>query len=154
MQLSENLSKVLTEIIEPLAHISGLELVEIRLRKESGDTILDVSIDKEGGVSIDDCATLSKKISLALDVEDPIPFSYHLEVGSPGIFRRLKSEKEIEKHVNERVKAVFHEPVSGHKKCVGTLTRFQEHRVYIRMDNEELVADLQQIKTIQLFPDI
>ncbi|MFH2133198.1 MAG: ribosome maturation factor RimP [bacterium] len=154
MQLSENLSTVLSEIIEPLAHISGLELVEIRLRKESGDTILDVSIDKEGGVSIDDCAALSKKISLALDVEDPIPFSYHLEVGSPGIFRRLKSEKEIEKHVNERVKVVFHEPVSSHKKCVGILTRFQEHRVYIRMDNEELEADLQQIKTIQLFPDI
>ncbi len=154
MQLSDNLSRALTELIQPLAQISGLELVDIALKQEDGRSILDVVIDKTGGVSIDDCVTLSKKISLTLDVEDLIPFKYHLEVGSPGIFRKLKSDREIEKHIHERVKVVFLEPVSGHTKFVGTLTRFQDHRVYIRKESEELVADLQQIKTIQLFPDI
>ncbi|NQU65869.1 MAG: ribosome maturation factor RimP [SAR324 cluster bacterium] len=154
MLLSENLSNTLTELIQPLAQISGLELVEIALKQGDGYTILDVVIDKSGGVTIDDCATLSKKISLTLDIEDLIPFKYHLEVGSPGIFRKLKSDKEIENHVHERVKAVFFEPVSGHLKFVGTLVRFQDQKVFIQKESEELVADLQQIKSIQLFPDI
>lgn len=154
MQLSENLFKVLTGIIQPLAQMAGLELVDIELRKESGQTILDVAIDREGGVSIDDCASLSRKISLALDVEDPISFKYHLEVGSPGIFRKLKSDKEIEKNLQARVKAVFTEPVLGHAKFVGTLTRFENRRVTISGKGEVLEADLQQIKNIQLFPDI
>ncbi len=154
MQLSENLSSLLTELIQPLAQISGLELVAIDLKQDAGNTILDVVIDKEGGISIDDCATLSRKISLALDVEDLIPFKYHLEVGSPGIFRKLRSESEIEKHMQARVKAVFIEPVSGHKKFVGTLTRFQDGKIHIRKKSEELVVDFQQIKTIQLYPDI
>ena len=154
MQLSENLSNLLTELVQPMAQVSGLELVEIALKQDEGYTILDVVIDKEGGVSIDDCAKLSKKISLALDVEDLIPFKYHLEVGSPGIFRKLKSESELEKHLHARVKAVFFEPVAGHKKIVGTLTRFQDGKVYISKVSEELVADFQQIKTIQLYPDI
>ena len=154
MQLSENLSSLLTELIQPLAQISGLELVEIALKQDAGNKILDVVIDKEGGISIDDCATLSRKISLALDVEGLIPFKYSLEVGSPGIFRKLRSESEIEKHIQARVKVVFIEPVSGHKKFVGTLTRFQDGNIYIRKKSEELVVDFRQIKTIQLYPDI
>ncbi len=154
MQLSENLSKKLTGIIQPMTQISGLELVDIDLRKENGQTILDVVIDREGGISIDDCATLSRKISLALDVEDPIPFKYQLEVGSPGIFRILKSEKEIEKNLQARVKAFFSEPVFGYNKFVGILTLFEDRKVVIRGESEELEADLQQIKKIQLFPKI
>ena len=154
MQLSENLSKVLTDLIEPLAQMSGLELVDIELRKESGQTILDVVIDRDGGISIDDCATLSRKISLALDVEDPIPFKYLLEVGSPGIFRTLKTEKEIEKNLTSRLKVVFSEPVLGHNKFVGVLTRFRDRKVTIQGESEELESDLQQITKIQLFPDI
>lgn len=154
MQLSENLSKVLTGIIEPLAEIVGLELVDINLRKESGQTVLDVVIDKDSGVSVDDCARLSRKISLALDVEDPIPFKYYLEVGSPGIFRKLKSKREFEKNLGARVKAVFQEPVSGLTTIVGVLSGFADGQVTISGEGKELKADLQQIKNIQLFPDI
>jgi ribosome maturation factor RimP len=154
MQLSESQFNILTGIIQPLAQISGLELVDIILRNESGQQILDVAIDREGGVTVDDCATLSRKISLVLDVEDPIPFPYHLEVGSPGIFRRLKTDRDIEKNLQARVKAVFIEPLSGHNKFVGILTRFQDRKLTICGESEELVADLEQIKKIQLFPDI
>lgn len=154
MHLSENLSKQLTDLIQPLAQISGLELVDVDLRKENGRMILGIVIDREGGVSVDDCAILSRKISLALDVEDPLPFAYHLEVGSPGIFRTLKSEREIERNLQSRVKVVFTVPVSGYREFVGTLSRLQDRRVTIRGEGEELEAELQQIKKIQLFPEL
>jgi len=154
MQLSESLSKVLTGIIEPLVRMAGLELVDIELRHESGRVILDVTVDKAGGISLNDCADLSRKVSLALDVEDPLPFQYHLQVGSPGIFRKLKSEREIARNLQARVKAVFNEPVSGFSSYIGILSRVENGRVAIRGEEQELSVDLQQIKKIQLFPDI
>ncbi|MCP4754007.1 MAG: ribosome maturation factor RimP [Proteobacteria bacterium] len=129
-------------------------MVEIGLKQENKNNILEIIVDKDGGISIDQCAEFSKKISLVLDVEDPIPFKYNLEVGSPGIFRELKTEKELQKNLNARVKAVFSSPVKGRKKFVGTLKKIQDRTVFIGNDEQELSADIDQIKKIRLFPKL
>jgi ribosome maturation factor RimP len=156
MAISEKLRATLTELIHPLAEDIGLELVEIDLRQEQQRQILDVIIDKTGGVTIDDCTELSRRVSLLLDMEDPIPFQYCLEVGSPGIFRVLKTETEIRHHLNARVKVVLDIAIEGRKRFVGRLLRLEQQVVHLSVEKEdfERAIDLDRIRKIQLFPDI
>jgi len=154
MQLSETISNQLFGLIEPLAEDSGLELVEVGLKQENRKKVLEIIVDKDGGVSLDDCAALSQQISVVLDVEDVIPFQYNLEVGSPGIFRVLKSEKEIIKNINSRVKVEFKAPVKGGKRFVGQLKALENRMVSLVNDKKEVSIDLEQIKKIQLHPKL
>ena len=154
MQLSENISNQLIGLIEPLAENSGLELVEVGVKQENRKKILEIIIDKDGGISLDDCAALSQQISMVLDVEDIISFPYDLEVGSPGIFRVLKSEKEIAKNIDARVKVEFKAPVKGRKRFIGQLKALNNQVVSIVNDQKEISINLEQIKKIQLHPKI
>lgn len=153
MQLSEKTEEKLTELIQPLVENSGLELIDICWKQENKNNILGIFIDKGGGITVDECAAISREISLVLDVEELIPATYRLEVGSPGIFRELKSEKEFLRNTNARVKAVFRSPIAGQKKFIGTLARFENQVVYLRNAKQELSANLSQIKKIQLYPE-
>lgn len=154
MQLSENISNQLIGLIEPLAENSGLELVEIGVKQANRKKILEIIIDKDGGISLDDCSALSQQISMVLDVEDIIPFPYDLEVGSPGIFRVLKSEKEISKNIDARVKVEFKAPVKGRKRFIGQLKMLDNQMISIVNDQKEISINLEQIKKIQLHPKI
>jgi ribosome maturation factor RimP len=154
MQLSENISNQLIGLIEPLAENSGLELIEIGVKQANRKKILEIIIDKDGGISLDDCSALSQQISMVLDVEDIIPFPYDLEVGSPGIFRVLKSEKEISKNIDARVKVEFKAPVKGRKRFIGQLKMIDNQMVSIINDQKEISINLEQIKKIQLHPKI
>ena len=154
MQLSDNISNQLIGLIEPLAENSGLELVEVGIKQENRKKILEIIVDKDGGIKIDDCATLSQQISMVLDVEEIIPFPYDLEVGSPGIFRVLKSEKEITKNIDARVKVEFKAPIKGRKRFIGQLKAFKNQVVSIVNDQKEISASMDQIKKIQLHPKL
>ena len=82
-------------LIEPVLAEKLLELVEVQFRQEPIGWVLRVIIYKQGGTSVDDCATVSRELSHLLDVEDLIPQKYHLEVSSPGLDRPLKTEKDF-----------------------------------------------------------
>ncbi len=96
-------SKV-TELAEPLLASLGMELVEVEYRREGREMVLRLFIDREGGVSLDDCTAASRELSAVLDVEDFIPGHYTLEVSSPGLNRPLKKESDYRKYQGRLVK--------------------------------------------------
>jgi ribosome maturation factor RimP len=93
-----------TELAEPLASSLGLELAEVEYKQEGGRMVLRIFIDRDGGVSIDDCAAVSRELTEILDVEDFIKSRYNLEVSSPGLNRPLKKPSDYERFAGRLVK--------------------------------------------------
>ena len=154
MRLSKDLSDRLWTLLEPVVIESGYELVDINYRQDNKRNILDIVIDKEEGITVDDCAVISEKVSLLLDVEDLFQHKYYLEVGSPGIFRELKKEKDFIRNIGKRVKASFKTPVKGQKQLIGLLKSFEPPSVVIESETLEIIVEQTNIKKIQLYPDI
>lgn len=112
------------EIAEPIAQSLGLEIWDVRFEKEGADWFLRVFIDKEGGVSIDDCVDMSHAIDKPLDEADPIEQSYCLEVSSPGLERDLKRDAHFEKSLGEKIMVKLIRPVDGQREFKGTLESY------------------------------
>jgi ribosome maturation factor RimP len=117
----ESLKDKIREIIEPLVNDLGVELYDIELNKMRGKALLRVFIEKEGGVTIDDCEMVSREIEAILDVEDPIPYSYILEVSSPGLDRPLKKPGDFKRHSGKTVRVITQEPIDRQTFFVGKL---------------------------------
>ncbi len=130
-------SKV-TELVEPLLASLGIELVEVEYRREGRDMVLRLFLDREGGVSLDDCAVASRELSALLDVEDFIPAHYTLEVSSPGLNRPLKKESDYRKYQGRLVKVRTFELLAddaGNKRktFTGELLGLEEGVVRLRL---------------------
>ena len=93
-----------SELAEPLAASLGLELAEVEYKQEVGRMVLRIFIDRDGGVSIDDCSAMSRELAEILDVEDFIRGHYNLEVSSPGLNRPLKKPSDFERFTGRLVK--------------------------------------------------
>lgn len=91
-------------LAEPLVASLGMELVDLEYRREGREMVLRLYIDREGGVTLDDCAAVSRELSTLLDVEDAIPGHYNLEVSSPGLNRPLKKEADYRRYQGRLVK--------------------------------------------------
>lgn len=105
----------ITEIVVPIVESMGMELVDLEYGRVGRDTILRLFIDKDGGVTLDDCADVSRELSLVLDVEDIIPDRYTLEVSSPGLDRPLKKAADYAKFAGRLVKIKTYEPFPDDK---------------------------------------
>ena len=154
MRLTKDISDRLWALVEPVVRETNLELVDIVLRQEKSKSILDIVIDKDEGITVDDCAVISDKVSLLLDVEDLFQHKYYLEVGSPGIFRDLKKERDFLRSIGKRIKANFKTPQKGHKQFIGLLKSYREQVVVLGDEANELEVELTNIKRIQLYPDL
>lgn len=115
------------ELAEPL----GIEVVEVELEKEHGEWYLRIFIDKPEGIQIDDCELISRKIDPILDMHDPIPYPYHLEVSSLGLDRPLKTDQDLARSLGKMVRINLFAPYEGKKEWVGTLRAFSKERVVI-----------------------
>jgi len=128
----------LGEIAERLLTSLGMELVDVEYKREGRDMVARLFIDKEGGVSLDDCATVSRELSDILDAEDFIAEHYTLEVSSPGICRPLKKVADYERYVGRLVKVKTFELLpddAGNKRktFVGELTGISDGVVSIAL---------------------
>lgn len=110
----------ISEIAERVTAREGIELVHVEMTR-GGNPILRVYIDKPGGVTVDDCALISEKISLILDVEDPVPGNYILEVSSPGLDRGLYKESDYERFAGLPAHVKMFEAINGQKNFHGKL---------------------------------
>ena len=110
-------------LIRPVIEGSGLELVDVAFRRESGRRVLRVVVDREGGVDVDTIAELAEKVSRRLDVEGFAPGPYALEVSSPGIERSLKLPRDFARRVGDNVKVKTTTPVEGRTNITGELVR-------------------------------
>lgn len=129
--MSKKVTEIVEEIVAPILNDLNLELVDIEYVKEGKDYFLRVFIDSEGGVDIEDCGTVSEKLSVKLDEIDPIPFNYFLEVSSPGVERPLKKEADFQKAIGKQVYIKTYEPIDGEKEFEGELSSFDNNVVTI-----------------------
>jgi ribosome maturation factor RimP len=118
--LPEQIEQQIQKIVES----EGLELVHIDYHKHGRGFLLRVDIDKDGGVTIDDCQLVSQQVSTWLDVEDPIPAEYELQVSSPGLDRKFYRPSDYEKFIGRLVRVKTSRPVRGLHVIVGRLKAY------------------------------
>lgn len=131
--MSKKVTETVEELVIPILDELALELVEVEYVKEGRSWFLRVYIDKETGVDIEDCGTVSEKLGEKLDETDPIPQNYFLEVSSPGAERPLKKEQDFQKALGKNVYIKTYEPIFDEKEFEGTLTSFDGNEVTIEM---------------------
>ena len=112
------------KIAEEIAFDNGCRVYDVEFVKEGADWFLRVFIDKDGGVFINDCETVSRALSEKLDRDDPITQSYCLEVSSPGIERRLRKEKHFTDNIGRGVEIKLYSPINKKKTITGELVNF------------------------------
>ena len=143
----------LKEIVEQSAASLGLEVMQVEMVGGGRHRLLRVTLDKdvEGGVSLDECETVSHQVSAVLDAEDLIPGdAYQLEVGSPGIERALCTPRDYTRFSGLLAKLVLREPIGKHKTLVGRLAGFADGAVSIIVDDATLSVPLDQISKANL----
>ena len=144
----------LLELLEPPVRAMGYELVELEHHVGGGDGVLRLYIDAPGGITLDDCEQVSHHLSGILDVEDPIPGTYHLEISSPGIDRPLRTLGHFRHFAGQRAKVELDAPLNGRKRYKGQLLGAVEETVRIEVDGERYELPFERIKKARLVPDI
>jgi len=151
---SKEIAKKVKELVEPIVAGMGYRLFDVEFKPERG-WVLRVIIDKPGGVTIGDCEEVSRRISGLLDVEDLIPFSYMLEISSPGLTRSLEKPEHYEFFKGRLVKVVLREPVGGRREATGYVEEVREGIITIREKEkgEELHIPFSAIAKGRLEPE-
>ncbi len=139
--------------LEAVVQAMGYELVGVEFRPHSGNALLRIYIDKETGINVDDCEQVSRQVSGVLDVEDPIPGHYNLEVSSPGLDRPLFEAAHFARFVGHRARVWLELPMNGRKKWVGVLKGLREDQVVLESEGTELLIPLERIEKARLVPD-
>lgn len=138
-------------IAERVAVSEGLALVDVELKGAHVSPLLRVYIDKPGGVTHGDCQLVSEQLSAILDVEDPFPSRYTLEVSSPGLDRKLVKASDFEHFAGRRARLVLRDPVGDQKVFEGRLAGFESGRVRLETDKAgPLDLALENISKAQL----
>ena len=117
-----------------------------------GGNILRIYIDAPGGIDVDDCASVSRQVSLIMDVEDPVSNAYTLEVSSPGIDRPLVKPEHFQRHTGELAKIVMHTHVLGRRRFTGKLIEANDELVVLEADGESYDLPYELMESARLEP--
>ncbi|MDH3328568.1 MAG: ribosome maturation factor RimP [Desulfobulbaceae bacterium] len=147
---TENIIAAIEEYAGPVLDDMGLELVEVQFRREGHGWVLRIFVDREQGVTIDDCARVSREISTWLDVEDLIEHAYHLEVSSPGLERPLKKPADYERFAGRMARIKLKEPRDNRRVFTGILESIQENEVTLIVDDEPVNITFEEIARARL----
>lgn len=140
-------------LLSPIVEKTGVVIYDVEYVKEGKDYYLRVYIDKPGGVNIQDCETVSRALSDALDAEDFIPDAYILEVSSPGLGRVLKKDRHLEQSLGEEVEIKTYKPIDQVKEFSGILKAYDAATITIEMEGSPRVFERQDIATVRLALD-
>ena len=146
-------SKDIWSLIEPVVSGLGYEVVDVEFRPHPSNGLLRVYIDHEKGIQLADCETVSRQLSAMLDVEDPIPGHFNLEVSSPGLDRPLRKAEDFERFVGEMVKIKMAMPnLEGQRNFTGKLLGLEEGEVLLEADGVTHYLSLGGIDSARLVP--
>jgi ribosome maturation factor RimP len=123
-------------LLAPSIKDMGFELWGCEYLSQGKHSLLRLYIDKADGITIDDCQAVSHQISSILDVEDPIPGNYSLEVSSPGIPRPLFKSWQYQRYIGHEIQVKTFKPVGGKRRLQGTIVSVSEHSLVLNIDNE------------------
>ncbi len=141
----------LRRLMEPTIAALGYELLEVEHR-QGGNGMLRLFIDRPEGIGLADCERVSEQVGALLDVEDPIPGHYTLEVSSPGARRVLNKPDHFARFAGERVKVQLKLPQDGRRRFTGQLTGIEGDSITLRVDNQVVELALDLIERAQLAP--
>ena len=127
-----------TELARPVVEEAGCSLWDVEYVHEAGTWYLRVYIDKDGGVSINDCETISRALDPMLDEADPIPDSYVFEVGSAGAERELKRPSDFERYLGSSVEVTLYKPMDGSKTFVGILKEYKDGDLMVTVGEKDM----------------
>jgi ribosome maturation factor RimP len=140
----------LIALIEPVLARAGYELVELEYTSGRAHAVVRLYIDREVGVALDDCERVSREVSSLLDVEDPIPSAYTLEVSSPGFDRVLRTRAHFGRFVGSRVFVELREPRAGRRRYTGKLLTVDESGIALEVDQEHVAVAFTEIGKARL----
>jgi len=132
----DQLLKEVRQVAEPILQSQGLDLVDLEYQRETQGWVLRFYIDREGGVTVEDCAKVSGELGAVLEVRDLIANPYVLEVSSPGITRPLKKPEDFNKYRNRLVKVKTFEPIEGRRNFKGVLLGLEDDKVRLEMEGQ------------------
>ncbi len=144
----------IAEMARPIIEQEGCSLWDVEYLKEAGTWYLRIFIDKTGGVNIDDCERISRRLDELLDEADPIPESYVFEVGSAGIERELKRPSDFEAFLGSEVEVKLYQPVDGKKSFIGKLCGYEDGTTEIEVRGKSLRFNKQQTAQVRLHATI
>lgn len=142
-----------SDLIAPVLEDMGFELVDVEYVSKHGRWVLRLFIDREGGVTIDDCARVSGEIGDVIDVQDIIDHEYVLEVSSPGIERLLKKKKDFQKAAGRNVKLRTIHPREGRRNYAGVLDRVEGDTITLLVDGTEVSFPIEEVEKANLVYD-
>lgn len=138
----EQLQTLLAPIIESL----GYQCWGIDFISQGKHSLLRVYIDHVNGISVEDCEKVSRQVSAILDVEDPIPYEYTLEVSSPGMDRPLFKLEQYEQYVGEQLKVKLRSAFEGRRNFNGVLQGIEDQQIVLRVDNQEYLLPIELVE--------
>ena len=141
-------------LARPVVEDEGCSLWDVEYVREAGSWYLRIYIDKEGGVGIDDCERVSRRLDPILDEADPIPDSYVFEVGSAGAERELKRPGDFEQFMGSEVEVKLYQPIDGSKSFVGTLMGYDSGAVTVHSGQTERRFEKAQVAQVRLHVSI
>lgn len=142
----------LNTLLEPAVEASGFELVGVEFVRAGKHSTLRVFIDKEDGISVEDCAEVSHQVSAVLDVEDPISTEYNLEVSSPGMDRPLFKVAHYQAALGEVVSIRLRMPQDNRRNFKGQVLKVESGMLSIKVDNEDFELSIDNIEKGNLVP--
>jgi len=142
----------LAKLLEPTIEGLGYELADLEARVGSQNGLLRLFIDKEDGIGLEDCEKVSLAVSALLDVEDPLPGQYNLEVSSPGADRTLTKLAHFERFKGETVKVQMRFPIEGRRRFRGKLLSADEENIVVEVDGESHTLKMATIDIARLAP--
>lgn len=147
------INRELYELLEPGVRALGFELLTVEMTGQGSSSIVRIYIDGPNGITVDDCARVSGQVSAILDVEDPIPNRYTLEVSSPGFDRPLSKPSHFAAVIGRRVKLQTSAQVLGRRRFSGLLTGANENELTIDVDGSTYTVPMNHILKARLVPE-
>lgn len=154
MSRREEYEKRAEELLEPIVAAHGFELVDVEYVKEAGNWYLRGYIDKEGGITVNDCEAVSREFSDRLDECDFIEDSYIMEISSPGLDRPLKKEKDFARAMGKAVEIRTYRPIDKQKEFCGVLNAYDSNSVTIDGEDGARTFEKKDIALIRLYVEI
>lgn len=149
MDISLILDKI-EHIVAPMVEELGYEFVDIEFVEEEGEWYLRIYIDKEDGITVEDCAAVSRPISDKLDELDPIDMSYYFEVSSPGVNRAIKRDRDFEKYKDGKVIVTLSSPYEGKEVIKGILKGLEDNSILIQYNKNLIKINRENVKSVNL----
>ena len=148
--MSETVVEAITSLVMPVLQEKDLDLVDVLYRRESSGWVLRLLIDKEDGVSLDDCTAVSREVSHLLDIEDIIEQAFNLEVSSPGLDRPLKSVGDFQRFAGRKAKVTTKEPIEGNQVFMGRINKVEDELITMEVGQQELCIPFSEVAKARL----